>query len=297
MSDKQSMRIGWIGAGIMGAAMAEHLLVAGHQLTVHSRTPGKAGRLLDRGAAWADSPAQAGDGADIAFSMVGYPEEVESVHLGREGTLAAARPPTVIVDMSTSRPSLAVRIAQAAKAKGGGALDAPVSGGPAGASRGTLSIMVGASEEDISLVRPVLELMARTIVHHGGPGAGQYAKMVNQLLVAANLTGVCEGLLYAQRAGLDPLRVIDSVGSGVADSWSVRNFGPRMVKRDFEPRFYAEYFLKDLSIALEEAARMGLALPGLALARQLYEAVKAQGHGRKGIQALLLALESLNGVG
>jgi len=297
MSDEQSMRIGWIGAGIMGAAMAEHLLIAGHQLTVHSRTPGKAGSLLDQGATWADSPAQAADGADVAFSMVGYPEEVESVHLGREGTLAAARPPAVIVDMSTSRPSLAVKIAQAAKARGVGAVDAPVSGGPTGARQGTLSIMVGAAERDISLVRPVLELMGDNIVHHGGSGAGQHAKMVNQILVAANLTGVCEGLLYAQRAGLDPLRVIDSVGSGVADSWSVRNFGPRMAKRDFEPRFYAEYFLKDLSIALEEASRMGLVLPGLALARQLYEAVKAQGHGRKGIQALLLALERLNGIG
>jgi 3-hydroxyisobutyrate dehydrogenase len=297
MSDEQSMRIGWIGAGIMGAAMAEHLLDAGHQLTVHSRTPAKAGRLLEQGAVWADSPARAADGADIAFSMVGHPEEVESVHLGGEGTLTAAAPPAVIVDMSTSRPSLAVKIAQAAKAKGVGALDAPVSGGPVGACQGTLSIMVGGSERDISLVRPVLELMGDNIVHHGDPGAGQHAKMVNQLLVAANLTGVCEGLLYAQRAGLDPLRVIDSVGSGVADSWTVRNFGPRIVKRDFEPRFYAEYFLKDLSIALEEAARMGLVLPGLALARQLYEAVNAQGHGRKGIQALLLTLERLNGIG
>ena len=297
MSNMQTLRIGWIGTGVMGAPMAGHILDAGHQLAVHARTKSKAAGLLERGASWAASGAEAADGADLAFSIVGYPEAVEAVHLGARGTLAAPRLPRVIIDMSTSRPGLAMKIAQAAKARGVGSLDAPVSGGPTGAREARLSIMIGGAESDVAFARPVLELMGRRLVHHGGPGAGQHAKIINQTLVAANLIGVCEGLLYAAKAGLDPLRVIDSVGSGVADSWTVRNFGPRMVKRDFEPRFYAEYFLKDLSIAMEESARMGLALPGLALARQLYEAVKAQGHGKKGIQALLLALEKLNGIG
>ena len=297
MNDMQTLRIGWIGTGVMGAPMAGHILDAGHQLAVHTRTKSKAAGLLERGASWAASGAEAADGADLAFSIVGYPEAVEAVHLGARGTLAAPRLPRVIIDMSTSRPGLAMKIAQAAKARGVGSLDAPVSGGPTGAREARLSIMIGGAESDVAFARPVLELMGRRLVHHGGPGAGQHAKIINQTLVAANLIGVCEGLLYAAKAGLDPLRVIDSVGSGVADSWTVRNFGPRMVKRDFEPRFYAEYFLKDLSIAMEESARMGLTLPGLALARQLYEAVKAQGHGKKGIQALLLALERLNGIG
>jgi 3-hydroxyisobutyrate dehydrogenase len=296
MSDVLTMRIGWIGTGVMGAPMAGHVLEAGHQMSVHTRTKEKAAALLERGASWAANPAEAADGADLVFSIVGYPQDVEAVHLGTEGTLAARRLPRVIVDMSTSRPGLAIRIARAAKARGMGSIDAPVSGGPSGARERRLSIMIGGAERDVALARPVLELMGRSLVHHGGPGAGQHAKAINQTLVAANLIGVCEGLLYAKKAGLDPVRVIESVGSGVADSSAVRNFGPRMVKRDFEPRFYADYFLKDLSIAMEESARMGLVMPGLALARQLYEEVKAQGHGRKGIQALLLALEKLNGM-
>jgi len=199
--------------------------------------------------------------------------------------------------MTTSRPDLAVRLADAAREMGAGSVDAPVSGGDIGARAATLSIMVGGSEADVSLIRPVLELMGRSIVHHGPPGSGQHAKMVNQILIATNVIGVCEGLLYAARARLDPRKVIDSVSRGAADSWSIRNFGPRMIDRDFEPGFYVEHFVKDLSIAVEESDRMGLSLPGLALARELYEAVKAQGHGRKGTQALLLALEERSGIG
>lgn len=297
MNDMQILRIGWIGTGVMGAPMAGHVLDAGHQLAIHTRTKSKAAGLLKRGATWAASGAEAADGADLVFSIVGYPQDVEAVHLGARGTLAAPRPPRVIVDMSTSRPSLAVRIAGEAQTKGVGSVDAPVSGGDIGARAAALSIMVGGSEADVSLARPVLERMGRSIVYHGPPGAGQHAKMVNQILIATNMIGVCEGLLYAAKARLDLLKVIDSVSRGAADSWSIRNFGPRMMNRDFQPGFYVEHFLKDLSIALEESVRMGLSLPGLDLARQLYEAVKAQGHGRKGTQALLLALEKLNGIG
>ncbi len=276
--------------------MAGHLLDAGHQLVVHSRTKSKAQPLLDKGAAWADSPAEAADGVDVAFSMVGFPTDVEAVHLGPQGTIATGTLPKYIVDMTTSQPSLAVRLAGAAEAKGVGSIDAPVSGGDVGARQATLSIMVGAEPEALTAVEPLLKILGKQVILQGGPGAGQHTKMVNQILIATMMIGVCEGLLYAGKAGLDPLRVIESVGSGAAGSWTINNLGPRMVRRDFEPGFYVEHFIKDLSIALEESERMGLTVPGLTLARQLYEAVKDQGHGRRGTQALLLALEQLNGI-
>jgi len=293
MSDRIT-RIGWIGTGVMGAPMAEHLMDAGYELTVHTRTRRKAEPLLDRGARWAGSPAAAADGVEVCISMVGYPADVEATHLGEAGTLAAANPPRLIVDMTTSLPALAERIAAAAKAKGVASIDAPVSGGDVGARNATLSIMVGAEQEDFDVVRPLFERLGKTIVRQGGPGAGQHTKMVNQILIATTMIGACEGLLYARKAGLDPLTVIESVGSGAAGSWTITNLGPRMIQRDFAPGFYVEHFIKDLGIALEEASRLQLALPGLALARQLYEAVRTQGHARAGTQALLLALEKLN---
>lgn len=295
--DLTSTRIAWIGTGVMGLPMAGHLLERGCMLAVHTRTKSRAQPLLDRGADWADSPAAAADGADVAVSIVGYPEDVHAAHLGPAGTLTGHLPPPVIVDMTTSRPALAEEIAAEARRRDILAVDAPVSGGDVGARNATLSIMVGAEPEAFERVQPILDCLGKTVVHQGGPGAGQHAKMVNQILIATNMIGVCEGLLYAQRAGLDPETVIQSVGSGAAGSWSINNLGPRMIRRDFAPGFYVEHFIKDLEIALDEAARLRLALPGLALARQLYEAVRGLGHERSGTQALLLALEALNAVG
>lgn len=274
--------------------MAGHLLAAGHPLVVHTRTRTTAQELVGRGAKWAESPRAAADGVDVVISMVGFPHDVEAIHLGGEGTLAAAVPPQLLIDMTTSRPSLAATIAEAARARGVGSLDAPVSGGDVGARSATLSIMVGGADSDVAAARPILERLGKTIVHHGGPGTGQHAKMVNQILIAANMMGVCEGLLYARRAGLDATKVIESVGGGAAGSWSMNNLGPRIVRGDYEPGFYVEHFIKDLSIALDEAGRMGIAMPALGLARQLYEAVRAQGMGRKGTQALALVLERMN---
>lgn len=288
------MDIAWIGTGVMGVSMAGHLLAAGHRLTIHTRTRAKAEPLLARGARFAESPAEAADGAEVAFSMVGYPADVEHVHLERAGTLAAARVPRVIVDMSTSRPSLAVAIAEAARARGAESLDAPVSGGDVGARNAALSIMVGGDARTFERIKPLFDRLGKTTVLQGGPGAGQHTKMVNQILIASNMVGVCESLLYAAKAGLDPARVLESVSSGAAGSWSLSNLAPRMLRRDFAPGFFVAHFLKDLRIALDEADRMGLALPGLALAQQLYAAVRAQGHAQCGTQALLLALEHLN---
>lgn len=279
----------------MGAAMAGHLLRAGYSVTVTTRTPERAKGLLDEGAAWADTPAEVAAASDVVFSMVGFPEDVREVLLGPAGALAAARPGAILVDMTTSEPSLAVEIAAAARAKGAYALDAPVSGGDIGARDGTLSIMVGGPAEALAAVRPCFEVMGRTIVHQGGPGTGQHTKMVNQVLVASTMVAVSEALLYAYRSGLDVEQVLASVSGGAAGSWSLANLAPRVVAGDFAPGFYVDHMVKDLGIALAEAKRARLALPGLALAHQLYVALQAHGRGRDGTQALVHALASLSG--
>jgi 3-hydroxyisobutyrate dehydrogenase len=285
--------VGWIGTGVMGASMCGHLLAAGYPVSVYSRTRAKAEGLLAHGARWADSPAEVAARADVIFTIVGYPADVREVILGAAGVLAAARPGAILIDMTTSEPGLAREIEVVAGARGVGTLDAPVSGGDVGARAATLSIMVGGEPALLERARPLLERLGKTIVLQGPAGAGQHTKMVNQMLIAANMVGVCEALLYAQRAGLDPLTVIRSVGSGAAASWSINNLGPKIAARDFAPGFYVEHFLKDMDIALREGRRMGLALPGLELAERLYREVAALGHGRSGTQALILAVERL----
>lgn len=296
MSATRTLHIAWIGTGVMGLSMAGHLVNAGHRLVIHSRTRARAQPLLNRGATWADSPAAAAEGADVAISMVGHPSDVEAVHLGPAGTLSATNPPSLIIDMTTSRPSLAATLAQEAARHDSAAMDAPVSGGDIGARNATLSIMVGAEKKHFDSALPLLQLMGKNIVLQGLPGAGQHTKMVNQILIAGHMMSMCESLLYADRAGLDATKVIESVGSGAAGSWAINNLGPRIVKGDFNPGFYVEHFIKDLGIALDEAARMNLALPCLALARQMYEATSAQGHSRLGTQSLYVALRTLNGL-
>ncbi|MCI0651980.1 MAG: NAD(P)-dependent oxidoreductase [Planctomycetes bacterium] len=289
--------IGFIGTGVMGSSMARRLLAAGHPLHVTTRTRERAAPLIADGAHWVDAPRDLAACCEIAISMVGFPADVEEVYLGARGLLASAdgaHPLRIAIDMTTSAPALAERIAKAASARGIRALDAPVSGGDVGAREGTLSIMIGGDAGASAEARPVLAKLGSKIVHHGPPGSGQHAKLVNQLLIATNIVGVCEGLLYAERAGLDPLRVLESVGSGAAGSWSVQNLAPRMIKGDFEPGFKIVHFLKDLGIALEEANRMGLSLRGLSLARELYDEARAQGFEQRGTQALLLALRRSN---
>lgn len=289
-------RIGWIGTGVMGGSMCGHLLAAGHEATVYTRTREKAEPLLVRGAAWAGSPAEAAAASEVVFTIVGFPADVREVVLGPGGVLAGAREGSLLVDMTTSEPSLAVEIHAAAAARGVAALDAPVSGGDVGARNATLSIMVGGDADALARVRPLLETMGKTIVHQGGPGAGQHTKMVNQILIATGMIGVCEALLYAHRAGLDPATVLESVAGGAAGSWSLTNYGPRMLGGDFAPGFMVDHFVKDMGIALAEARRLRLSLPGLALAEQLYVALQAQSGGRRGTHALVLALASLSDV-
>jgi 3-hydroxyisobutyrate dehydrogenase len=276
--------------------MCQHVMDKGYKATVYNRSREKARPLLDAGAAWADTPKAVAERSDVVFAIVGFPRDVREVFLGPEGALASSRAGAVLVDMTTSEPSLAQEIYQAARAKGVGSVDAPVSGGDVGAKNGTLSIMVGGDADVVEAVKPLLECMGKTIIHQGPAGAGQHTKMVNQVLIATNMIGVCEALLYGYKAGLDLKTVLQSVGGGAAASWSLNNLGPRIIDRNFEPGFFVEHFIKDMGIALDEAKRMGLALPGLALANQLYLAVKAQGYGRKGTHALMLALEHLSGI-
>jgi 3-hydroxyisobutyrate dehydrogenase len=289
------MKIGWVGTGVMGSSMAGHVQEAQHELYVHNRTKAKSEALLNRGAQWCDSPVEVSENSEIVFTIVGFPDDVKEVYLGERGLLKAEEHCGIMVDMTTSQPSLAQTIAEESAKKGIDSLDAPVSGGDVGARGGTLAIMVGGKKEAFEKVLPLFQLMGKTISFMGGPGAGQHTKMCNQILIAGTMIGVVESLLYAERVGLDQQSVIDIIGKGAASSWSINNLGPRIVKGDFDPGFYAEHFIKDMRIALEEAAAVGLSLPGLALVKQLYIAVKAQGHGRSGTQALYLALKTLNG--
>src|SRR5439155_5096361 len=268
------MRVGWIGTGVMGRWMCQHLITKGYQATVHNRSKDKAQPLLEAGAAWAESPKAVAERSDVVFAIVGFPKDVREVFLGPQGALVGSKAGGILVDMTTSEPSLAIEIHQAAKAKDVGSVDAPVSGGDVGAKNAALSIMVGGDKEAVEAVRPLLECMGKTVVHQGPAGAGQHTKMVNQVLIASNMVVVGEALLYGFKAGLDLKTVLQSVGGGAAASWSLNNLGPRIIDRNFEPGFFVEHFIKDMGIALDEAKRMGLALPGLALANQLYLAVQ-----------------------
>jgi 3-hydroxyisobutyrate dehydrogenase len=289
-------RVGWIGTGVMGRSMSRHIAGAGYRTTVFSRTREKAAPVLEAGAAWADSPRAVAEASDVIFTMVGFPSDVREVYFGEAGVVAGIAAGAILVDMTTTEPSLALEIFAAAKRKGAASVDAPVSGGDVGARNQALSIMVGGEADAVAAVMPIFQVLGRNIVHQGGPGAGQHTKMCNQIVIAGTMIGLCESLLYAYTAGLEPAKMLDSIRSGAAGCWSLENLAPRMLEGDFEPGFIVEHFIKDMGIALAEAQRMGLAMPGLALVHQLYIALQAQGHGRRGTQALLLALEHLSNV-
>jgi 3-hydroxyisobutyrate dehydrogenase len=274
--------------------MCGHLLSAGHHVVVYSRTREKAASLIERGARWADSPRAAAETADVVFTMVGMPEDVRQVYFGDDGILAGARKGAILVDMTSTSPSLAVEIDAAARERGMAAIDAPVSGGDVGARNATLSIMVGGDAATIAQVQPLFELMGKSIVHQGPAGAGQHAKLCNQIVVAGTMIGVCESLLYGRRAGLDLETMLQSISGGAAACWSLTNLAPRVLKGNFDPGFFIDHFVKDMGIALDECRRMNLKLPGLTLVHSLYQRAQECGHGRKGTHALFLALDELN---
>lgn len=289
-------RIGWIGTGVMGVPMCGHLMAQGHSMVVYNRTAEKARSLLDAGAQWVDSPRAVAEASDFIFTIVGFPPDVRLVYLGDDGVLSGVRPGTIVVDMTTTQPSLAREIYAAAKVKGVSAIDAPVSGGDVGARNAALSIMVGGDRDAVDCVMPLFEAMGKNIVYQGAAGCGQHTKMCNQITIAGTMIGVCESLLYGHKAGLDLETMLKSISGGAAACWTLENLAPRILQRNFDPGFFVEHFIKDMGIALEEARGMNLALPGLALVHQMYLAVQAQGHGRCGTQALIRALEHLSAV-
>jgi len=292
--EPQNTKIGWIGTGVMGKHMFSHILNNGYPGFVFNRTKSKAQPSMDLGAEWCENPKEVAMKADIVFTILGYPEDVEEVYFGDEGIFAAPVNNKILVDMTTTKPSLAEKIAQEAKNKECISIDAPVSGGDVGAEKGALSIMIGGAEEAVDNLMPIFELLGKNIVYQGLAGSGQHTKMCNQITIAGTMIGVCESLLYGSKAGLDLNTMLASISKGAAGCWTLDNLAPRIVDKNFDPGFFVDHFIKDMGIALHEANNMNLSLPGLALVHQIYMATKAQGHGKKGTHALMIALESMS---
>lgn len=286
MLTKENSIIGFIGTGVMGKSMAANLMKAGFPLIVYSRTKEKAQELIENGAKWAESPKEVAKEANVIITIVGYPYDVEEVYLGENGLIPNGNENTYLVDMTTSTPSLAKKIYEKAKLKGMHALDAPVSGGDIGAKEARLSIMVGGDEEDFAQMMPIFQVFGEKIVYQGKTGSGQHAKMCNQIVIASTMIGISESMVYAQKSGLDPEKVLQSITTGAAGSWALSNLAPKMLKGDFEPGFYIKHFLKDMKIALEEAEKMNMELPGVALSYSLYEKLAERGEENRGTQAL-----------
>ncbi|MBC1348652.1 NAD(P)-dependent oxidoreductase [Listeria welshimeri] len=280
-------KIGFVGTGVMGSSMASHLLEAGYDVFIYTRTKSKAEELLTKGAKWIDTPQALAKKVDVLISMVGYLKDVEELYLGQNGFLENLSAGAVAIDMTTSSPVLAKKIAEAFREKGIGALDAPVSGGDIGAKNGTLAIMVGGAEDVFLQVKPIFEILGSSVILQGDAGAGQHTKMVNQIAIASNMIGVTEAIIYAEAAGLNPARVLESISGGAAGSWSLSNLIPRVLQDDFSPGFFIKHFIKDMGIALSEAKQMGLELPGLSLAEKMYQTLADQGLSEEGTQALI----------
>ncbi|MDM5216360.1 NAD(P)-dependent oxidoreductase [Bacillus velezensis] len=278
--------VGFIGLGVMGNSMASHILEAGYPVLVYTRTKKKAEENLNKGAVWQETVKDLSEKADIIITMVGYPSDVEEIYLGENGILRHAKEGAFVIDMTTSKPSLAKKIAEKAKEKSIHALDAPVSGGDIGARNGTLAIMAGGEKEAFEACLPLFSVMGENIQYQGPAGSGQHTKMCNQIAIAAGMVGVAEAMAYAEKSGLNPEQVLKSITTGAAGSWSLSNLAPRMLKGDFAPGFYVKHFIKDMGIALEEAELMGEEMPGLALAKSLYDKLSAQGEENSGTQSI-----------
>lgn len=289
-------KIGFIGLGVMGKSMAGHLMNAGHELYVYSRTKAKCGDVIEKGAHWCDTPKAVAENTDIVFTIVGFPKDVEEVYLGENGLIEGTREGMIFCDMTTTKPSLDIQIGKELEKKGASMCDAPVSGGDSGARNATLSIMAGADKATFDALLPYFNIMGKSITHMGGLGAGQHTKMANQIVIAGTMCGVSEALVYGARAGLDTEKMVQTISKGAAGCWTLDNLAPRVLRDDLAPGFMVDHFIKDMGIALEEAEKMELVLPSLALTKQLYLSLKANGMGRNGTQALVKAIEQLSGM-
>lgn len=280
-------KIGFVGTGVMGSSIVKHLLNEGYEVHIYNRTKTKALELIDLGAVWHETPADVTEHSEVVFSIVGYPSDVEEVYLGENGIFQTATSNHILVDMTTSTPTLAEKLYQHGKEKGIAVLDAPVSGGDLGAQKGTLTIMVGGDQETFDVIKPIFDVFSGKLNLQGAAGSGQHTKMANQIMIAGTMTGTTELLVYAKAAGLDLEKVIDTVGGGSAQNWSLSNYGPRILQSDYSPGFFVKHFVKDLKIALDEAQKMNIDLPSLTLAEKLYEQLEGKGHGNDGTQALI----------
>lgn len=287
--------LGWIGLGVMGAAMATHLLEAGYPLTVFTRSKFKAEPLLKKGAKWAENPEEVARNAAIVFTMVGYPNDVEEVILGEKGLLSGMKPGGIICDMTTSSPQLAQKIAEETTKARCSSLDAPVTGGDIGAKNAALSIFIGGNKKDYEVIKPYLEIMGKQFLYCGGPGTGQMAKLANQVAVAGVMFSVCESLLFCKEAGIDEKAWLDLVVKGAAGSIAMNTLGRRIIDSDFEPGFFIAHFVKDLGLCLAECKKLGLVLPGLTLADELYRMMALQGNAQDGTQKLVDFIAKLSG--
>ena len=282
-----SMRIGFIGTGVMGKSIVKHFLVKGHEVMVYNRTKSKTDELVAQGAIWQETPAEVTNASEIIFSMVGYPSDVEEIYYGANGIFSVEVKDKILVDLTTSTPTLAEKIYQTAKKEAAAALDAPVSGGDLGAQNGTLSIMVGGDQAVYDSVVPLFDIMGKSYSLQGKAGAGQHTKMANQIMIAGTMTGMTEMLVYAKAANLDVEKVLETLAGGAAQNWSMSNYAPRILKADYSPGFFVKHFIKDLKIALDEAEKMHLNLPATKLATELYERLADQGFDNDGTQALI----------
>lgn len=285
--DAAMKKIGFIGIGVMGHSIVENMMKHGLEVNVYNRTKSKTDELVRQGAVWQDTPEAITEASDIIFTMVGFPQDVEAVYFGKQGIFKTDITGKLLVDLTTSTPSLAVRIAKEAERQGASALDAPVSGGDLGAKNGTLTIMVGGDTAAYQTAVPVFETFGKTFNLHGTAGKGQHTKMANQIMIAGTMTGMTEMLVYAEKAGLDLEKVIDTLGGGSASNWSMNNYGPRILKADYSPGFFVKHFIKDLRIALDEAKSMGIDLPSTKLAEELYSRLAEKGFENDGTQALI----------
>ena len=281
------MKVGFIGLGVMGQSMAGHILDAGYELFVYNRTKSKADNLVESGAIWLDSPREVAEQADVVITIVGYPKDIEEVYYGEQGLFNGAHSDSIFIDMTTSTPSLAIELAEKSKERGIGILDAPVTGGDVGAREGRLAVLVGGDEDVLEKARPVIESFAASITRFGESGAGQHAKVVNQIMVAGTMLGLAEMMAYAKQADLDLTKLVDTIGSGAASNRSLENYGPRIIKKDYSPGFFVKHFVKDLKIALDEAEKMSLDLPMTQLAHKLYTQLAQDGHADEGTQAIV----------
>ncbi len=289
------LNLGFIGTGVMGEPMCSHLMDKCENMFIYTRTKSKAESLIARGAIFCSSPKEVSQRADIIFTIVGYPKDVREVYLSDEGLVKGARKGQLFCDMTTTKPSLDIEISKELEKYGATLVDAPVSGGDVGAKNGTLTIMCGGSDDDINRLMPYFEVLGKNVTHMGGVGSGQHTKMCNQIVIAGTMAGVSESLVYGAVAGLDIEKMVGCIRKGAAGCWTLDNLAPRVIAHNFNPGFMIDHFIKDMSIALEESERMGLALPSLSLTKQLYLAIQAQGMGKNGTQALVKAIEKLSG--